>query len=61
VLDLVERGSIVLTTHKAYKHWPVIFCHDSTLTSAVLERLLHHAEAVIIEGNSNRMQEVVET
>lgn len=50
-----ERGSIVLTTNKAYKHWPSIYCNDSTLTSAVLDRHLHHAETVIIEGNSYRM------
>lgn len=56
-----ERGSIVLTTNKAYKHWPSVFCNDSALTSTVLDRLLHHAETVIIEGNSYRMQEVVDT
>jgi len=45
-----ERGSIVLTTNQAYKHWPKVFNNDSTLTSAVLDRLLHHAETSIIEG-----------
>jgi DNA replication protein DnaC len=55
-----ERGSIVLTTNKAFKQWPTIFCNDSTLTSAVLDRLLHHAESIVIEGNSYRMQESVE-
>ena len=29
--------------------------NDSTLTSAVLDRLLHHAETVIIDGKSYRM------
>ena len=33
-----ERGSIVLTTNKVYKHWPSIFNNDSTLTSAILDR-----------------------
>ena len=33
-----------------FKHWPEIFNHDATLTSAVLDRLLHHAETVTTEG-----------
>jgi DNA replication protein DnaC len=52
-----ERGPIVLTTNKAFKHWPAIFNNDSTLTAAVLDRLLHHAETVVIEGPSYRMKE----
>jgi DNA replication protein DnaC len=56
-----ERGSIVLTTNKAFKQWPSIFNGDSTITSAVLDRLLHHAEIVLIEGTSFRMKDRVET
>ena len=56
-----ERGSIVLTTNKAFKHWPAIFNNDSTLTAAVLDRLLHHAETVVIEGPSYRMKEQSDT
>jgi DNA replication protein DnaC len=52
-----ERGSIVLTTNKTFKHWPAIFNNDSTLAAAVLDRLLHHAETVVIEGPSYRMIE----
>ena len=55
-----ERGSIILTTNKAFKQWPSIFNHDSTITSAVLDRLLHHAETVVIEGGSYRMKDQVE-
>lgn len=55
-----ERGSIVLTTNKIYKHWPSIFNNDSTLTSAILDRVLHHAETVIIEGKSYRMKDRIE-
>ena len=56
-----ERGSIVLTTNKAYKQWSSIFNGDSTITSAVLDRLLHHADTVIIEGSSFRMKDRIET
>ena len=55
-----ERGAIVLTTNRAYKHWPEIFNNDSTLTSALLDRLLHHAETVLIEGKSYRMKDQIE-
>ena len=55
-----ERGSIVLTTNQPYKHWARIFNHDSTLTSAVLDRLLHHADTVIIKGKSYRMKDQIE-
>ena len=56
-----ERGAIVLTTNKVFKHWPSIFNNDSTLTSAILDRLLHHAETVVIEGQSYRMKDRIES
>lgn len=56
-----ECGSLVITTNRVYKKWPEIFNNDSTLTSAVLDRLLHHAETVTIEGRSFRMKDKVET
>ena len=52
-----EHGSTVITTNKAFKNWATIFNNDATLTSAVLDRLLHHAETVLIEGPSYRMKE----
>lgn len=55
-----ERGSIILTTNKAFKQWPSIFNNDSTITSAVLDRLLHHAETIVIEGRSFRMKDQLE-
>lgn len=55
-----EQGSILITSNRAYKEWPKIFNHDSTLTSAILDRLLHHAETVVIEGKSFRMKGKIE-
>jgi len=54
-----ERGSIAITTNRIYKKWPTIFNNDATLTSAVLDRLLHHAETVRIEGKSFRMKDQI--
>lgn len=56
-----ERGSTIITSNRAFKRWPEIFNNDSTLTSALLDRLLHHAETVVIEGNSYRMRDQPDT
>ena len=55
-----ERGPIIITSNRAFKEWPEIFNNDSTLTSAILDRLLHHAETVVIEGKSYRMKDRIE-
>jgi DNA replication protein DnaC len=55
-----EQGAIVVTSNRAFKEWPKIFNNDSTLTAAILDRLLHHAETVIIEGKSFRMKDQIE-
>lgn len=52
-----ERGSTIISTNRPYKKWPEIFNNDATLTSAILDRLLHHAETVVIQGRSYRMKE----
>jgi DNA replication protein DnaC len=55
-----ERGSTIITTNRVFKKWATIFNSDSTLTSAVLDRLLHHAETVTIEGRSFRMKDKID-
>lgn len=52
-----ERGSTIVTTNKAYKHWPAIFHNDAGITSAILDRLLHRAQTVVVEGKSYRMKD----
>src|SRR2546425_9599399 len=56
-----EQGSIMLTSNRAFKEWPKMCNNDSTLTSAILDRLLHHAEIVVIEGKSFRMRGQIES
>ena len=55
-----ERAPTVITTNRVYKHWSQIFNNDSTLTSAILDRILHHSDTVIIEGRSFRTKDGVE-
>ena len=51
-----ERGSIIITTNKAFKDWTQVFNNDAATTSAVLDRVMHHCDAVFIEGSSYRMK-----
>jgi DNA replication protein DnaC len=56
-----EQGSMIISSNRAFKQWPEIFNNDSTLTSAILDRLLHHAETVLIEGPSYRMKDRIDS
>ena len=55
-----EQGTMIITSNRAFKDWPEIFNNDSTLTSAILDRVLHHAETVLIQGKSYRMKDKIE-
>jgi DNA replication protein DnaC len=56
-----EQGAIIITSNRAFQEWPKIFNNDRTLTAAILDRLLHHADTVIIEGKSFRMKDQLES
>ena len=51
-----ERNSTMITTNRQFNKWNEIFNNDNTITSAILDRLLHHCEKVLIEGESFRMK-----
>ncbi len=55
-----EKGSTVITTNRAYKKWARTFANDATLTSAVLDRVVHHCETVIIKGKSYRLKDRID-
>ena len=48
-----ERGAMVLTSNRALSEWYALF-NDELLASAAMDRLLHHAHVVEIEGASYR-------
>ena len=54
-----EKASTIITTNQPYKNWARIFNNDATITSAVLDRLLHHNETILIEGSSYRIKDKV--
>jgi DNA replication protein DnaC len=49
-----ERSATVITANTIYKKWARVFNNDAPLTTAILDRLIHHCETVIIEGDSYR-------
>lgn len=55
-----ETGSTIITANEVYKKWTKVFNNDATLTSAVLDRIVHHAETIVIEGKSYRMKDQIE-
>ena len=52
-----EAGSIVITTNRPFKDWGAIFDVDTTLATALIDRLMHHGEVYVIRGGSYRMKD----
>lgn len=55
VSELYEFRSIVITSNKLFQEWGSAF-GDNVITSAILDRLLHHAQLVTMDGDSYRMK-----
>ena len=51
-----ERGSIILTSNKGFGEWGELL-GDSVISSAILDRLLHHSHVLNILGESYRLRE----
>ncbi|MUV25536.1 AAA family ATPase [Burkholderia thailandensis] len=51
-----ERCAIILTSNRSFGEWGEVF-GDSVVAAALLDRLLHHAIVVQIEGTSYRLRE----
>ncbi|GCE16691.1 IS21-like element helper ATPase IstB [Dictyobacter kobayashii] len=51
-----EHGSIILTSNTSFTGWGALL-GDEVLATALLDRLLHHAEVIAINGSSYRMKE----
>jgi DNA replication protein DnaC len=51
-----EHKSIVMTTNLAFSDWPTIF-PNATCATALIDRTVHHAEVIAIEGESYRRRE----
>jgi DNA replication protein DnaC len=51
-----ERGAMILTSNRGFAEWGELFGHPVVAT-ALLDRLLHHAIVVHIEGASYRLRQ----
>lgn len=53
IRERYERGAMILTSNRALEEWYPLF-PDDLMASAAMDRLLHHAHVVVMEGNSYR-------
>lgn len=53
--ELHNKISLIITTNKSPKEWADIL-NDKVLTTALLDRLLHHCEVIKLTGSSYRMK-----
>jgi DNA replication protein DnaC len=51
-----ERGAMILTSNRGFGEWDQVF-GDGVVAAALLDRLLHHATVVHIEGSSYRLRQ----
>lgn len=51
-----ERKSLIVTTNRIFKEWNEVF-PNATCIATMLDRLLHHADVTVIEGDSYRVRE----
>src|SRR5262245_54681341 len=51
-----ERGVTIVTSNLSFGQWDSTFAGDATLTAALLDRLLHHAHVVPMQGESYRLR-----
>ena len=55
IADCYERRSIIITTNLEFSKWNNIF-YNERLTSAILDRLIHHSHLLIYPGPSHRLK-----
>lgn len=48
-----ERGAMIVTSNRALEEWPPLFV-DELLASAAMDRVMHHAHVIVIDGQSFR-------
>jgi DNA replication protein DnaC len=55
VSSMSERTSMIITSNKGFDEWAE-FLGDATITTAILDRLIHHCEILNMTGNSYRLE-----
>jgi DNA replication protein DnaC len=52
-----EKKSLIITSNKLFNEWGCLF-NDQTIATAILDRLLHHCEPIVLNGDSYRLKNV---
>lgn len=52
-----EKGAMILTSNLTFGSWDQAFAGDAVLSAAMLDRVLHHAHVVTIQGESYRLKD----
>jgi len=52
-----EKGSVILTSNLSFGQWDQTFADNTALTSAMLDRILHHSHVIQIRGDSYRLKD----
>jgi DNA replication protein DnaC len=52
-----ESGPLVLSANPPFREWGAQIDLDNTLETALIDRLMHHGEAIVIQGPSYRMKD----
>lgn len=54
ISEMSEKTSVIITSNKGFDEW-VDFLGDATITTAILDRLIHHCEIISMTGDSYRL------
>ena len=55
VSECYERRSVIITTNLEFSKWNAIF-YDEKMTSAIIDRLIHHSHLLVFNGPSYRLK-----
>ena len=57
ISEMYEKTSIIITSNKSFEYWAEMM-GDRVMTTALLDRLLHHARIFTLDGESYRIKDI---
>ena len=61
LLGTFQNSSIIITSNLTFTKWKEILNNDEALTTAILDRLIHHSHIINIQGESYRLKQKKKT
>jgi len=52
-----ETGSVIITSNLSFTKWKEVLNSDEALTTAILDRLIHHSHLINVPGESYRLKQ----